>query len=91
MEHRKDNRKNKSDGARSRDMDRIWAELFRKVKKYQKYQKGSRKGQKGQGRARKGMEGPERAWKGRERNFCLEMHQQGLGEDRGLGTLGGCG
>ena len=58
MEHRKDkknkknNKHNKNDGAGSRYMEMLRSELFRKVRKYWKYRKGSRKA----GRPRKGRE-----------------------------------
>ena len=65
MEHRKDkknnknNKRNKNDGAGSSHMERLWSELFGKVRKFRKFQNGSRKDKEGQGKAGKGTS----AWK----------------------------
>ena len=84
MEHRKDknnknnNKHNKNDGAGSRYMERLQSELFRKVQKYWKGSRMARKAQEGPERAVKGWKGQGKVGKGRERNFCLEIHQQGF-------------
>ena len=52
--------------------------MFRKVWKYWKGSRKARKAQEGWERAVKGWKGQGRAGKGRERNFCLEIYQQGF-------------
>ena len=59
-------------------MERLRSELYRKVWKYRKGSRKARKAQEGLEMAVKGWKGLERAGKGRERNCCLEIHQQGF-------------